>query len=168
MNVSNQALTNPLLARTQDKMDPQQLRLRKLFAGKQAEIANRQAMPAELSAASKAKAARSAAAMNPALGTQPGTPVKGGPSAKSPAVTLGTGTGTGTGGGIAPLPGELTAELSVEGLMARWGAADTAYDLDKSGSVDMKDLVMLLSKQDEAKQGPVMLPGKPMIAPSSA
>ncbi len=168
MNVSNQALTNPLLARTQDKMDPQHLRLRKLFAGKQAEIANRQAMPAELSAASKAKAARSAAAMNPALGTQPGTPVKGGPSAKSPAVALGTGTGTGTGGGIAPLPGELTAELSVEGLMARWGAADTAYDLDKSGSVDMKDLVMLLSKQDEAKQGPVMLPGKPMIAPETA
>lgn len=155
MQVSNQSTANALLARP-DKMDPQQQRLHKLFARKQAQIGLNSSANGATAAQAPANAAK--AAMLAKL--DPAAIATAYPTSKSPGKPgLGTGTGanagTGTGTGtIAPLPAELASELTVEGLMARWGSADTAYDLDKSGSVDMKDLVMLLSDTPGTQQAP--------------
>jgi Ca2+-binding EF-hand superfamily protein len=39
-----------------------------------------------------------------------------------------------------------TPQLTVEGLLEDWGKSSSRYDLDGSGTVDMKDLLALLSK----------------------
>jgi hypothetical protein len=151
MQVSNQSSANALLANSKDRMDPQQLQLRKLFAQKQQQLGIKPGGAADLGAtspANAAKAMKAAAKLDPALAT---TAPGGTPTDRAVARWFGTTPGGAPGDAgtatIAPLPAELASELTVEGLMSRWGQSDAAYDLDKSGTVGMNDLVMLLSEQ---------------------
>jgi len=66
------------------------------------------------------------------------------PSAMPEILAAAGGSATGTG------PDELT----VEGLMASWGKNDAQYDFDGNGTVDMNDLLELLSRQDAARTPP--------------
>jgi len=135
MLVSNQSSAHELLARRTEAADQDEMRMRKLFARKQAELAEVPGRPGQAGVVKDLAAATTSSAI--------AAPVKptGGTTAVPPALG-GTAPGQPT---VAALPTDVAAGLTVEGLMSRWGSSDARYDLDKSGSVDMKDLVMLLS-----------------------
>jgi hypothetical protein len=72
----------------------------------------------------------------PDLGA-PGAPVAGTDAAAPPDTSL--------------VPAPAPAAPTVDGLLAAWGSADTTYDLDSSGTVDMADLLALLSRFASAR-----------------
>ncbi len=157
MQVSNQSSAHELLARRNEAMDPREMRMRKLFTQRQAEIAR---MPERPGQAGTVKTAAAVSTTAPAAGT----------TASAAGLRLGAATTAATAGSpaappgqpnAATLPTDVAAELTVEGLMSRWGSSDARYDLDKSGTVDMKDLVMLLSDAGPAGGAGGAGPSKP-------
>ena len=64
---------------------------------------------------------------------------------------------------FAALDPNALGERTLEGLMEAWGTSDAMYDLDKSGVVDMSDLVSLLASRNDA----AAIPGGPTEDPGA-
>lgn len=106
-----------------------------------------EANKASLAASLKKQAMMAAKKLSNVGETQPGNP-----AAKTLATTLGQKPPVETKVPEirAVSPDVLQSELTVEGLIAQWGESGGMYDLDKSGTVDMRDLVTLLARQQPA------------------
>jgi hypothetical protein len=95
--------------------------------------------------ARQSEQAEEPAPTEPGLGPAPKEPDSGAPAAP----VAGTDAAAPPDSGLVPAPAP--AVPTVDGLLAAWGSADTTYDLDSSGTVDMADLLALLSRIGSAQ-----------------